>query len=91
MRVRDDLRLVRRIAAEPQEEVTNGDAEPRDGVAAALAALSRRQRDVIELVVYSEFTIEEVAGVLDISVGSARTHYHRAKAALRARLETGDD
>ncbi len=52
-----------------------------------LEALSPRQRDVLHLVFYQDLSIQEAAGVLRISVGTARTHYERGKAALRARLD----
>jgi RNA polymerase sigma factor (sigma-70 family) len=53
---------------------------------AALARLPRRQREVIELRLQHEMTIEEAAGALSISLGSARTHYARAKERLRRLL-----
>lgn len=48
----------------------------------ALLQLSLRQREVLHLVFYSELTIEEAAITLQISTGSARTHYHRGKERL---------
>ncbi|MCP5114582.1 MAG: RNA polymerase sigma factor [bacterium] len=52
----------------------------------ALARLSERQREVLHLAFYQGMTLEEAAGVLEISVGTARTHYERGKARLRELL-----
>jgi RNA polymerase sigma factor (sigma-70 family) len=52
-------------------------------LAEALSRLSRRQREVLHLVFYQGLTIVEAAGVLDLSIGSARVHYERGKARLR--------
>jgi RNA polymerase sigma-70 factor (ECF subfamily) len=66
-----------------------GDAEADAGLRAALEQLSPRQREVLHLVFYQDLTIEEAAGLLRISLGSARTHFERGKTRLREQLQGG--
>jgi RNA polymerase sigma factor (sigma-70 family) len=61
-------------------------ADERATFLSALASLSRRQREVLELVFYQDVSIEEAARALAISIGSARTHYARGKKRLVQRL-----
>ena len=61
-------------------------AERVERLRKAMASISVRQRQVLELVSYHDLTIEEAAGVLGIGLGSARTHYDRGKRALLERL-----
>ena len=51
-----------------------------------LAKLPGRQREILHLVFYQEMTIEEAAKVLNVSLGTARTHFERGKARLRSLL-----
>ncbi len=53
----------------------------------ALDTLPARQRDVLHLVFYQDLTIAEAAVVLEVGLGTARTHYERGKAAIRRLLE----
>ncbi len=79
------LALITRLAAEPATDGSPIDSQD-PAMSRALHGLPRRQREVLELVIYAEFTVEESAAILDISIGSARTHFHRAKQALRMAL-----
>lgn len=54
----------------------------------ALEQLSERQRSVLQLVFYHGLTVDDAAAALDISVGSARTHYARGKARLATLLDS---
>jgi RNA polymerase sigma-70 factor (ECF subfamily) len=49
----------------------------------ALARLSRRQREVLQLVFYHGLSVEQAAEVLSLSCGTARLHYERGKRRLR--------
>ncbi len=53
----------------------------------ALAALPKRQHEVLQLVFYHGCSLQEAADVMRISIGSVRTHYDRGKKRLRQWLE----
>lgn len=54
---------------------------------AVLKSLSERQQQILHLVFFDEFTVEEAATVMNISVGTARTHYDRGKKSLKAKWQ----
>ena len=58
---------------------------------AALTQLPTRQSEVLHLVFYQDLSISEAAGIMGISLGSARTHYERGKARLRELLSHSPD
>ena len=60
-----------------------------DRLRRALRLLPSRQRQVLHLVFQEDLTVEAAAGVMGISVGSARTHYARGKARVRELLNEG--
>lgn len=62
--------------------------EARARVQGLLGCLSRRQGEVLRLVFYHDLTVDQAADVMGISPGSARVHYERGKAGLRAALES---
>jgi RNA polymerase sigma-70 factor (ECF subfamily) len=84
-----------RVLATESEANPLGDSMSRDQsvqqLQEALMQLSVRQREVLHLVFYAEFTLEDSAEILDISVGSARTHYHRGKERLAELLKLDND
>jgi RNA polymerase sigma-70 factor (ECF subfamily) len=68
-------------AADP--EAAASESEGSRDLLRALAGLSTRQRQVLHLVFYQDLTVEEAARVMNISLGTARTHFDRGKSRLR--------
>jgi RNA polymerase sigma-70 factor (ECF subfamily) len=57
-------------------------------VSRALAALPRRQRDVLMLYAIAELEYAEIAAALSIPLGSVQSSLHRARTKIRAALAT---
>ncbi len=82
-------RLRRRVPA-IVERSTEPVADFEPNLAAALAALPRRQRTAVTLVHGYGYTQVEVAELLDVKPSSVSTHVARGLAALRTKLGVDD-
>lgn len=69
-------------AEEPSAEATALDRDLRDGLAAAVRRLPRRQKEVVVLRYYLDMSEAEIAGTLGIGTGSVKSHSSRALRAL---------
>jgi RNA polymerase sigma factor (sigma-70 family) len=67
-----------------------GNVDP-EAVERALNELSLLQREIVYLVFYRDMPLSEIALVFDVSIGTVRKQYHRAKARLAGLLEAGDE
>lgn len=70
----------------PSRQAPRGDVGLRRRIGTALEALPVRQREAFVLVHLEQFTTKEAADILGVSLGTAKTHVHRATHALRAHL-----
>lgn len=81
-------------APEPAADVAHpierlDEAEKRRRLALALEALPREKRELLLLARFSEMRYEEIAGLLDTSVGAIKVRVHRAMKELKAAFDTG--
>jgi RNA polymerase sigma-70 factor (ECF subfamily) len=88
------LRAYARTGADPVLVETQTDeadgrlasAAVRQDLAAALAALTNGDRDVLLMIAWADLSYTEVATALGIPVGTVRSRLHRARARIRAAL-----
>ena len=88
------LGVIRRNRPDPRPDVASAEhnalrADTQDRVVRALQHLSDRQRACLVLRHYEDRSESEIAEILEISVGSVRTHVHRGMEAL-SRLLAAD-
>lgn len=60
-----------------------GDSERELDLRAALRHLSRSQREVLQLGYLQQFTIDEIAGITNMTPGAVKQRLHRARQKLR--------
>jgi RNA polymerase sigma factor (sigma-70 family) len=87
----------RRLAREQRTQVAVpasavADPEPVGdaALAAAFAALSERDREVLRLIAWEGLSLGQAAVVLGCSAVACRVRYHRAKTRLERRLEAAE-
>jgi RNA polymerase sigma-70 factor (ECF subfamily) len=94
---RAEQRRYRALARAAVDEVSDGDTDRvairldaqarRRPLAAALAGISKKDRDVLLLVAWADLTSEEAGQALGIPAGTARSRLHRARTKIRAALD----
>ena len=77
---------LRRQAA-PDDELSAGRRDLRADLDAAIAQLPDRYRAVVMLYYMRELTYPEIADVLQVPLGTVKTHLYRAKKSLREHLQ----
>jgi RNA polymerase sigma-70 factor (ECF subfamily) len=74
-------------AAGPESAVAEPEPVGDSVLAAAFAALSARDREVLRLIAWEGLSLSQAAVVLSCSALACRVRYHRAKTRLARRLE----
>lgn len=73
-------------AAAPDTELSPSRLDMRRDLASAIAELPERYRVVVTLYYLEDVSYPEIAEVLDLPLGTVKTHLHRAKKLLREHL-----
>ena len=74
-------------AADPESAVAEPEPVGDTVLAAAFAALSERDREVLRLIAWEGLSLGDASAVLGCSALGCRVRYHRAKTRLARRLE----
>ncbi len=83
----DECADLRSPAAAPDEKLAGGDAA--ELLDRAMERLDEPQRIALELRYRAEKSYEEIADIMDLPIGTVRTHLHRGKINLRRMLARG--
>lgn len=77
-------------AADDREtaEAAAGRAEAAARVRSAVEALPPRQREVVQLKVFSDMTYDDVASAMGLTAGAVKAHFHQAVSNLRRIMAT---
>ena len=78
--------LIEKLSEPISFEIDKGADSKKKIFLKALGHLSPYQNQVLHLVFYQNCTIREAAEILDLKLGTARTHYKRGKQQLKNRL-----
>ncbi len=76
-------------AAAPESELSPQRYDLRRDLADAVTRLPERYRAVVTLYYLEDVSYPEIAEVLDLPLGTVKTHLHRAKKLLREHLHAG--
>ena len=74
-------------AAAPDSALSPGRFDLRQDLTAAIARLPERYRVVVTLYYVEDVSYPEIAEILELPLGTVKTHLHRAKKMLRQYLE----
>jgi RNA polymerase sigma-70 factor (ECF subfamily) len=85
-RFSSDEQMVREITSPASEETNSSRAE----LAAVMAVLPDRQREVLLMRFVDDMSLQEIAGALDIPVGTVKSRLHNALEKLRNDTRTKD-
>lgn len=76
--------------AAPEDALSAPRADLRRDLEGAVAQLPERYRGVVVLYYLQDLSYPEIAEILELPLGTVKTHLHRAKRLLRTRLDGAD-
>ncbi len=89
VRLASRQRELSRKASEQSEALKSTEPEPREGqqIRDAVAQLNESDRTLITMVYVEGFSYEEIAGLLQVPLGTVKSRVHHAKARIRDIIE----